>query len=426
VRPSKALTHTALLLSGVLGGAVIAEGALRLYSRLASGYVAQELRRRDPTRVLIEPHGDLAYRQKPHSEFRYPNGTSAHSNALGFRGPDVARRKPPGTFRIVLLGGSTTHGWGVNDDQTIDWYLRRALAEAHPRLRVEVLNLAFDGYDSYQDWARLRSDGLAFDPDVIIVNSGINDVRNTRIPDLADPDPRAAMWTAELSRLREEERRGGPSWWTRLQHRSYVARFPGIARDALHVSRAVAAGRTTVPNDAALDYFERNLTRIGRLAAKRGIPVLFSRPPSALTSYDARATSLLSYWVRDAATTQHYRELLAERMERVATALQAEHRSARYVAHGIDVGLFIDDAHLTPQGNCALALAFVADLRLFPSIRERLGRATAPSNVARMTARTHTGDAACPPAPRTQGRTADRRARESGHRSPITPSRAER
>ena len=31
-------------------------------------------------------------------------------NALGFRGPEIALRKPPGTCRIVCLGDSTTFG----------------------------------------------------------------------------------------------------------------------------------------------------------------------------------------------------------------------------------------------------------------------------------------------------------------------------
>ena len=40
-------------------------------------------------------------------------------NSLGFRGPELPRKKPPGTYRIAFLGGSTTYCAEVSgDDKT--------------------------------------------------------------------------------------------------------------------------------------------------------------------------------------------------------------------------------------------------------------------------------------------------------------------
>src|SRR5262245_52633443 len=94
---------------------------------LVNGDWSRRLRGSDPAASVIEPHGELGYRQKPRSTYRYINGTKATSNAMGFRGPEVAIPKPPELIRIVLLGGSTTHGWGVNDSETIDTFMRREL-----------------------------------------------------------------------------------------------------------------------------------------------------------------------------------------------------------------------------------------------------------------------------------------------------------
>ena len=66
------------------------------------------------------------------------------------------------------------------DSQTIDAYMRRAFQERVSDLRVEVVNLAFDGYDSRQDLERLKIDGMRLEPDLIIVNNGINDVRSAQ------------------------------------------------------------------------------------------------------------------------------------------------------------------------------------------------------------------------------------------------------
>src|SRR5262245_6628762 len=181
-----------LVIFGLLMAAGAGEVVIRAYGRWDEGF-GGIVRQADPFAISIEPHGQLGYRQRPNSTFHYSNGTQATSNAAGYRGPLVAVTKPPRTVRIILLGGSTTHGWGVEDGQTIDTYMRAILAERHPEVAVEVVNLAFDGYDSHQLVERLRTDGLRLAPDLIIVNDGINDVRNSRIADLKDPDPRTLI-----------------------------------------------------------------------------------------------------------------------------------------------------------------------------------------------------------------------------------------
>jgi hypothetical protein len=190
-----------LAAAAVVGGA-LAEVAVRVYASVDEAF-GTGMRSHDALAANIEPQGELGFRPKPNSVFRYSNGTAATINAMGYRGPLVAVPKPPGTFRILLLGGSTTHGWKVNDDETIDAYLRRILRRLYPGPQYEVVNLAFDGYDSNELVERLRHDGLPLAPDLVVVNAGVNDVGNARIPDLRDRDPRPLLYAGILAQLRE-------------------------------------------------------------------------------------------------------------------------------------------------------------------------------------------------------------------------------
>ncbi|MGH7266830.1 MAG: hypothetical protein ACREMB_18570, partial [Candidatus Rokuibacteriota bacterium] len=237
-------------------------------------------------------------------------------------------------------------------------------------------------YDSHQLVERLRGDGLQLEPDLVIVNSGINDVRNARFADLADPDPRTLFWENVLRRLRAEEQRGGPMLWTRIKHHSYVARLPGLARQHLNGRKAGAEAAEDTPNLAAADIFERNLERMAALAAERRVPVIFSTPPSSLRSrYAPHDGSDRSYWIRNAATTQAVRDELARRIRRVVEREAGRGRDVVYVSHDLPKELFLDDAHLTPAGNLHVAsnLVRAAGLYVEGAVRGQPGKKVNPA-----------------------------------------------
>ncbi len=348
--------RTALLVTGMALAGALAEGALRVFAAVG-GAAGEQLRASDPYAVLIEPHGEMGYRQRPNAVYRYINGATATSNSAGYRGPVVAGPKPPGTIRVVLLGGSTTHGWGVADSEAIDGYLRATLAARHPDQRFEVVNLAFDGHDAWQMFERFRSDGLPLDPDLVIAHEGVNDVRNARYANLQDRDPRALLWRTDLARLREEQQRGGPKPWTRLKHWSLVARLPGFVRSRSRRGSEFRSANRQTPHPEAAALFERNLERLADLAQPPHIAVLFSTPPSSLrTKYRPGARPQRDYWIVDAATTQAYRDSLAARMRGVAERRRARGERVAYLAPRVDVERFLDDAHLEAAGNRAVAV----------------------------------------------------------------------
>jgi lysophospholipase L1-like esterase len=238
--------------------------------------------------------------------------------------------------------------------------MRRILSLRYPDHEFEVVNLAYDGYDSYQLLARLQSDGLRLEPDLIIVNTGINDVRNARFRDIERADPRTVLWRHVLRRLQEEREHGGPSLWSRIKHHSYLARLPGTV--------LFLTGRDPTTSEAkpeeevypdAVDYFAENLRGIAEEAGQ-GIPIIFSAAPSSFElDYLPPGTARRSYWLATPEATQEYRLRLELRMRDLAEELRAEGYSISTVDHSLARDMFLDDAHLTPTGNRIVAETFV-------------------------------------------------------------------
>jgi hypothetical protein len=356
----RSLAKGALAVSaGLLVGLLLAEALLRV-AALAGVEAAVRVSRRDPFALLYEPFGNFGYRERPGWHERYQNGAVAMFNAAGYRGPIVDTAKPPGTYRILLLGGSTTFGYGVNDDDTIDAHMRRLLPARYPGLCFDVVNLALGGYDSYQDYERMRVDGTRFIPDLVVINSGINDVRNAQYARLGKPpDPRTLFWEPVMRTMREEAR-DGLHLSTRAKHYSYLARVPGYVKEIMGQRQGLKVIRTTQPDSSAVDYFGINLNRTVDLAAGVGAAVILSKPPSALSIRNRPSDPPeKSYWIRDAGTTEEYRKRLAIRMRETAERQRVAGRRIRYIAPELALEEFLDDAHLTAAGNRSMARYFI-------------------------------------------------------------------
>ena len=130
----------------------------------------------DP-RLVFEPVPDLAFTGNPRYFFEY----EGRSNRLGYRDRDHAIAKPPGVYRIVVLGDSIAAGYRI--PRLEDTF--PALLEARLRrqgLPVEVLNFGVSGYNTMQEVETLRVRALRFAPDLVLVAYCHNDRR--------PPDPR--------------------------------------------------------------------------------------------------------------------------------------------------------------------------------------------------------------------------------------------
>ena len=100
---------------------------------------------------------------------------SAGYNVWGYRGPRVAA-KQPGELRIVMLGGSTAYGYGVNWEDAIPAQLERGLTSLSAP--ATVVNLGYNNEGAYSLRFTLE-DYLWLDYDLAILYEGYNDVQLT-------------------------------------------------------------------------------------------------------------------------------------------------------------------------------------------------------------------------------------------------------
>lgn len=127
-------------------------------------------------------------------------------NSWGFRERELTFDKPPGVYRIAVIGDSVTFGYGIPDRERFSNHLHDRLA---PRGR-EVLNFGRPGTDTADHIADLKDFVLRTRPDFVLLQWYVNDfeghVVRDRLP-LATPGPlvrlhaRLVGWSAFHSLL---------------------------------------------------------------------------------------------------------------------------------------------------------------------------------------------------------------------------------
>jgi lysophospholipase L1-like esterase len=127
--------------------------------------------------------GTIGYEPRPNARILVtssdrPEPFVEKLNQDGFRGRDVTIPKQAGTFRILALGDSVVQGFSVSEERTWERVLERALRARSRRedVHYEVVNAGVGGYVSWQVGKRLMSRGLKYQPDMVILLAGLNDL----------------------------------------------------------------------------------------------------------------------------------------------------------------------------------------------------------------------------------------------------------
>lgn len=110
------------------------------------------------------------HRYRPNSATAMRNFTT---NNVGLRGDDVILPKPPGRFRILCIGGSTTEE-GETNATTYPAVLQHIARETYPGADIEVLNAGVAGTMTYGHLSRWP-EYQALEPDILVIHAGVND-----------------------------------------------------------------------------------------------------------------------------------------------------------------------------------------------------------------------------------------------------------
>jgi lysophospholipase L1-like esterase len=169
VRRHRRIFYFGVPLTAIVAALLVAELGLRILHPIP--YSLEQ-------NMVFEADPDTGYRLKPGGVGTFADGARGAANSRGLRNREVGP-KPPGTFRILVLGDSFTVGASVEQDEAYPQVLERILARRTPR-PIEVVNTGVGGWDPFQYAQYFAREGLAFEPDLVLVGFFVgNDTYST-------------------------------------------------------------------------------------------------------------------------------------------------------------------------------------------------------------------------------------------------------
>jgi len=238
----------------------LCEGGLRLRAWMKYGSAATGLR--DPM-LVYDSSADLMV-PKPGYELK-GNNINIKINSLGFRGDEFSREKPPGTFRIVCLGASTTFSAEVSSNQaTWTRLLQEKLQAAYPQRRVEVINAAVGGYVAADNLKNLKHRVLPLNPDLVIYY----ELNNQIVTDTQKLAIRQGLLSSDGRRQ--------PEWVSRVSNYSVAFDLAYKNLAILIRSRADGSGKINqIPKELPGPFIDQ-LDEMRRMLAARNVPFVLS------------------------------------------------------------------------------------------------------------------------------------------------------
>lgn len=334
-----------LLLVGTLLGVAAAEAALRItHLAPAKGLHTVDAAEFEAVPGLFSPGQrlvDWRNRSLPHP---------VTINALGYRGAEMTREKPPGELRIVVVGDSFVYGDFVDDAATLPALLEQELAGTCRAVRV--VNAGVPGTTIVTHAAMVARAGV-LTPDVVLLVFYEYDVR-----DLLDP-----LWP-QLEWNRERKSRFPVSVVYR------TVRDMAIWNFAQRIRASLRARRIPPPPPSSPDEPRDEYVRL-LLALRDSLQL--ERVPLVVTAFPDHNTV--------------YRDSVPERLQWFAGMLAAE--SIPYidvfsamVASGrelTDLYLMPHDGHASPEGNRLAARTIARELAGRPEMAGHCEGAAVPS-----------------------------------------------
>ena len=307
-----------------------------------------------------------------------------------FNAQQFPKQKPPDTYRIFCVGGSTTYGRPYDDTTSFPGWLRELLKTTDSSRPCEIINVGGISYASYRV-AALMEELADYEPDVFVVYSGHNEFLEERTYGEIKRRPAAQLWlTAALSRTRtwsllDRILRAGKKNISKEQQLGSRFELPAEVDAVLdHTVGPTQYQRDDKLRQQILADYEFNLERMVAIARRAGADILFVTPASNLKD----CSPLKSQHANglDQQQLQRWNQLdehgrLAVADERWAGAFQAFQQAATIDARFASVHFHVGQANFAEKKYEEAQAAFVraldedvCPLRAVPKIAATVAR----------------------------------------------------
>ena len=247
--------------------ALMGEGAARLAHRLGR-YTPKII-----TESYLQPNPYLYQIPTPGASVQ-AHLSRIDINSLGFRNEEFAPRKPPGYYRIFVLGGSTTFGYPgsiPSNQETFPYKLQLELRKRLNTNHIEVINAGVIGYTLRTSLVNYVTRLTWYDPDMLIVHHAVNDAITVKDED----DLLRGVIRANST----------PTLWELLRNQSYVLlelnyRFYRYFQRPSPVQQK----RSDEPSPTTLRSYEQNLRFLTTVAKSRDVQVVIANEGTIVPS----------------------------------------------------------------------------------------------------------------------------------------------
>ncbi len=357
-------------------------------------------------------HPHFHHRLKPNQTYHFYSAefsVDIRTNRYGLRWPDPVLPKPPGVFRILILGDSFTFGFPVRDDEAFCFLIEQGLrAKGYP---VEVINAGVSGYSPTLQYVSFRDEYVAFEPDLVLLWYDLGDLQEDAWYQ------KHLIYDASGGILRCDPGyiNGRFDVWGWMKAHSLIANYVdrklirvdgyikvlglgGFIRAKLRGQRAKVAvaelkAKQQAPDLSSHDRFlmvreyateeqlapywalsSRYLRMIRELLAERGVPLVLGIYPYGMLVGPQQWASGRGYWGFEPGKTYEAEAALAifNRFSSETDTLLLNTFESVRAADRIGQLFYHEDGHFTPAGHRVLAEHVLHDERFLAFLAERM------------------------------------------------------
>jgi lysophospholipase L1-like esterase len=267
----------------------------------------------------------------------------------GYKGPFFKKEKPENIFRIITLGGSTTQGiWAseLNYPRILERILNNKL---NTKIHYQVINMGMVSFSSCQIKTILAKEAMAFNPDLLLIMSGTNDLVKISKPKIHE-------------NLED---------YCKFSH-SFLDRFHVYRLLKNHYLKyRFLKNKIKTPNYSkktkviknSLQFYRENLKEIILQAQTKKVPVGLLTTTTVIDNINSIQTQKTIPQLRtlELALIEFYREGLIE-IEKIQKNLAKDLPNAFHIEHSLSINtekkeIYFEDAH-HPTGSGYKILAY--------------------------------------------------------------------